>query len=66
MRQFKFLGDPNAYNWDFPLSTNTTYRGSVKAMGDLTIGEIMDLPIDPHDQTFENDWKEINPKPINN
>lgn len=64
MRKFKFLGNPNTYNWDFPLVFKTVYSESIKAMGETTIGDIMDLPQDPNDPAFDDDWEEIQ-EPLN-
>lgn len=59
MKQFKFLGDPTKYQWDFPLERGMTYTGDVKVFGANTLQKVMEWAQDPHDPEFEKEWEEV-------
>lgn len=60
MRQFKFLGNPADYQWDFTLTTGIVYAGDKEPYHRHTITELYDIAVKFKDRDFLRDWEEIN------
>ena len=59
MRQFRFIGNPADYQWDFQLTTGTVYAGAKAPYHRHTIEELYDISIKYKDNIFLQDWEEI-------
>lgn len=59
MKQYRFLGDPAGYRWDFPLVPDTVYAGQLQAYHRHSIGELMEVAKKEKDQKFLAEWEEV-------
>lgn len=61
MKQYKFKGDPNGYQWDFPLVPGRTYPGNKEADRRHSIEETMEMARSQKDENFLKEWEEVTP-----
>jgi hypothetical protein len=62
MKQFKFLGNPADYKWDFPLETGQQYKGEKEAYRRHSIQETIDIARSQNDKKYLTEWEEISPQ----
>ena len=59
MTQYRFLGNPSFYKWDFRLTTGMVYDGAKAPFHRHTIEELYKASVKYKDKTFLKDWEEV-------
>lgn len=59
MKQYRFLGDPAGYQWDFPLVPGRIYAGQLQAYHRHSISELIATAKKEKDQRFMDEWEEV-------